>query len=825
MVKRLWPYPRRKGDRDMKRLFRYLNVVILLGLCGCATAYRQYDVTLNQESSIAERHLSEGNYVGALDSYAKARRAYELENNEQGVLFCLERIGWIQRENGQYGEALHSFRLAHPIGLRLNGDAAEIDADLGDVFLFSGDSQKALEHYHLTLTALKDFVFKTSYSRPPSNQEITSTVRKSKAIIHARTNLGTLHYFAKEYEKSLEHLQAADQLIQRIQTVANHAFYGMFMKLDSDFLEGVGFCHTMTGAVYGEMARFEEARRHFDAGSEAFIKGERPYGLLVNQALRYRVDFISPQASLDSSKLKEYEEFLGRAEKFGALDIVWRMSFEIGRFMAKEKKYPEARAYLVRAVDALEQTRSRLREDTVKKMFASSVQDVYSEIIHVLFEMRMFEEGFDYLERSKARAFLDMLAGRSVEAKKSVDPMLVEKEKGIQQNMDSLATRLRTSKGSERSALAESYRGLVRERGLILESIKAQSLEFAATTTVATVSARKIMDRLGKGSALIAYFVDSKESYIWCLSQGAVTTFPVDMGSEPLAEKVADYRHAVATQQVSDTAEAGKRLTELLIGPILQTLRGVNRLYIVPSMALHYLPFSGLPLPDGRFLTQEYTISILPSGSSLFFLDKQVSADRDSLLALGNPQRKGPEPMLPFAEQEVRAISGNFARNTLRIREDASETLIKERDWTGIGIIHIAAHGRFNSAEPLKSALLLAEGSGNDGDLETFEIFSLRINPRLVVLSACESGLGKLEGGDELQGLNRAFLYAGAGGVVSSLWNVSDQSTFRLMEHFYDLLRSRPAAEALREAQIRLMKEYPSPYHWAPFYLTGGMDF
>lgn len=808
----------------MQRLIRFLNISLLIFLCACATAYRQYDVTLDQDGTRAEKVLAEGNYAQALELYEKARKTYEAEKNEQGVLFCLERMGWIHRENGQYGEALQLFRLAHPIGSRLNGDAAEIDADLGDVYLFSGDSEKALEQYQRTLEALKDFVFKTSYSRPPGNQEITTMVRKSKAIIHARTNLGTLHYFAREYEKAMEHLRAAEELIQRVQTVAGHPLYGMFIKLDSDFLEGVGFCQTIMGAVYGESSRFDEAWQHFDAGREAFQKGEKVYGLFVNQALRYKIEFLFPSTKLDEAKLRECEDFLERAERYGALDIVWRMGYELGWFLAGEKRHSEAKSYLGRAVDALEQTRSRLREDAIKKMFASSVQDVYAEMIRLLFDMRLFEEGFDYLERSRARAFLDMLAGRSVEAKKSVDPLLLQKEREIQQNIDSLARRLRTSLGSERASLTESYRALLKERARILEDIKGQSLEYAATTTVTTVPVKELSSRMGKETALVAYFLDSKKSYIWIVSHGTVAALRLDVGAKEIAEKVADYRHAVGTQQEVELAAAGKKLSGLLIQPVLERLSGIERIYIVPSMALHYVPFSGLPLPDGRYLMEAYALSILPSGSSLFFLDKQISRERDSILALGNPLRKGPEPSLPFAEEEVRLISRNFSLNTVKTGKDASESLMKDGNWTGTGIIHVAAHGKFNSAEPLKSALLLAGDAKYEGDLETFEIFSLRLNPRLVVLSACESGLGKLEGGDEVQGLNRAFLYAGAGGVVASLWSVSDQSTYRLMEHFYDLLRSRPAAEALRQAQIRLRKEYPSPFYWAPFYLTGGMD-
>ena len=339
-----------------------------------------------------------------------------------------------------------------------------------------------------------------------------------------------------------------------------------------------------------------------------------------------------------------------------------------------------------------------------------------------------------------------------------------------------------------------------------------------------TLPARKIAGRLGKGTALISYFLDTPRCLVWVLNEGRISAQALEINSGELGDLVSGYRHAIATLDEPNARELGEKLSSILLKPILGKLSEARRLYIVPSMSLQYLPFSSLPLSEGRFLVHDYTISVLPSASSLFFLDKQIAADRMSLFALGNPARQGTEPSLEFAEEEVGVIAKNFSTSTVRKGKEATESLMKEGDLSGIGMIHIAAHGRFNTSEPLKSALLLAGDDRNDGDLETFEIFSLIMNPRLVVLSACESGIGKLEGGDEVQGLNRAFLYAGSGGVVSSLWSVSDRSTYKLMESFYKLLRTRPAAEALQEAQIQLMKDHPLPFHWAAFYLTGGME-
>ena len=597
----------------------------------------------------------------------------------------------------------------------------------------------------------------------------------------------------------------------------------MFVKLDPDIYEGIGFCQTLMGATYGEMNQLDRAWTHFDAGKAAFEKGEKHFGLLVNEALRLKTEFLAPDFNKEAVDFAAYEQVLEKSDNFGAIEIKWRMCYEIGRALSSEKQYPEARKYLARAIDALELTRSKLREDSIKKMFASSVQDVYAEMITLLFEMKRFEEGFDYLERAKARAFLDMLAGRSLEAKKLVDPLLVKREKEIQKKIDKVVRVLRTIRGPERKQAYKEYKKLQKERKNVLEAIKSQSLEFATTTTITTVPVKKIAARLEKGTALISYFLDKKRSLAWIVNQGIVSAVSLDVGSGELGEMVADYREAIASQQDKLVDDLGEKLSGRLIRPLQDKISGADKLYIVPSKAFHYLPFSSLPLTQDRFLVQDYTISILPNASSLFFLDKDVTQDKETILAVGNPEREQKGLELKFAEIEVKSISKDFSDRSIFTGKDARESVIKEKDLINTGIIHVAAHGKYNSRYPLKSALLFARDHKNDGNLETFEIFSLNLNPRLVVLSACESGIGKVEGGDEVQSLNRAFLYAGAGGVLASLWNVSDQSTYKLMEHFYEGLNTKPAADALKEAQIRLMKEYPSPFYWAPFYLTGGL--
>ncbi|MBU2552748.1 MAG: CHAT domain-containing protein [Proteobacteria bacterium] len=802
-------------------------VWLLLALslpAGAAEPLSAYLVTPNQDLNQARALESEGEYEPALAAYGRAYDDYKRRGEEAGMLACLERMGWIERELALYGQALDRLREAHALGERLHGDAAEIDAGLGDVYMFLGDTKKAREHYQRAIETLADFDFPTVFASPPNKKQLTELFRKTKALLHARTNLGTLHFFAGRPAEALESLESADALISRVWKVVKDPFYGQFVTLDPIFLDGVGYSRTMIGAVLGELGRREEAARHFEAGREAFQEANRPFGLMINQALRAKADLTAPGVEIGPDRVKTFESFMDQAEQFGALDIVWRTGYQLGAVLADRGRSDEAFRVLARAIDALEQTRSRLGEEALKKIFAASVQEVYARMINLCYDTGRLEAGFDYLERAKARAFLDMLADRKIRVKAGVDPKLVERERSLDVRIRVTARRLKTIEGPDRAAVFHDYERLQRERAEVIEAIKAQSLEFVATTSVATVPVKKIMGRLDRRTVLLSYFIDRTRILVWVVAKRGVSASASDMGADALNALISDYRRAVVDRQRATRRMLGEQLVRALIHPIRERLTGERNLIIVPSGSLHYLPFASLPQGPDRFLIQDYVISILPNASSLFFLDKAVTRDGRSLLALGNPDLGDPELSLKYAETEVRTIAGRFERKTVLTGGQASETALKERKLVGTGLIHVAAHGVYDSRQPLKSALMLTGDRKNDGRLETWEIFSLTMNPRLVVLSACESGVGALEGGDEVQGLNRAFLYAGAGGVLASLWSVADKSTYELMEGFYRALAEHPPAEALRQAQIELMATYPEPFFWAAFYLTGSPD-
>jgi len=157
---------------------------------------------------------------------------------------------------------------------------------------------------------------------------------------------------------------------------------------------------------------------------------------------------------------------------------------------------------------------------------------------------------------------------------------------------------------------------------------------------------------------------------------------------------------------------------------------------------------------------------------------------------------------------------------TVLVRGDATEAKVKSL-LESAGLVHFATHGVLKESDPLSSVLLLVPGGGEDGRLVVRELFGFEMSARLVVLSACETGLGKLSRGDELVGLQRAFLYAGTPAVITTLWKVDDRASYQLIRSFYSRLKKAGPAEALRQAQRETLKAFAHPYSWAAFTLTG----
>jgi CHAT domain-containing protein len=533
-------------------------------------------------------------------------------------------------------------------------------------------------------------------------------------------------------------------------------------------------------------------------------------------------------------------------------------SQNIGDFMWRTGKPDEAIPHYQRAIQQIESVRSVLEAEKFRQSYFEGHLRAYARMMDTLLLSGKPEEAFNYSERARSRVFLDVLGSRVQLSR--VKSGVLEEERALQERIAGLKASL-TSEGDEehgiidRGILATELREAEKAYATFLEKVRKQDREQASLITVDPLTLSEVQQLLDPGTTLIEYFVNERDIFIWVVEKEKLQFHRVALAKEDLGKSVKSLRESIfSLGEKNKFDEASALLHKQLIEPLLPRITG-KELIIVPHDVLHYLPFHALVGSDGRYLIEKYPLYYLSSASLLQFVKEKRKAGGEKVLAFGNPDLGDPEKNLQFAELEAKEVKAAYPESSVYIRKEATEEKSKafsaNRD-----ILHFATHAELNENDPLSSAVLLAKEGKEDGRLEVREIFGMDLKANLVVLSGCETGLGKLSTGDELVGLTRAFIYAGTPSVVASLWSVDDSSTAHLMASFYRNLKTMSKVEALRQAQLELIRgegrsdmlarrgvggvgklgETPSamldarssnsistshPYFWAPFILVG----
>lgn len=465
------------------------------------------------------------------------------------------------------------------------------------------------------------------------------------------------------------------------------------------------------------------------------------------------------------------------------------------------------------ALDHIESVRSMLETDLNKRAFRADKSMIYEGYIRLSTELHGAAAGLEALERAKARNLLDLLATREVAFRPTPEA----------RELDDIRTALQTAADAGRPGTA-AHEAVVAEQTrryrAIVVSARQQSPELASFLSVTYPSTADVQGMLPKGAALLAYHLTDDGGYVFAVTPGKVTVATLGKGRIGLTPMVAALRKAIVDMDAATTAAASAALYAVLIAPVAEDL-AIDRMIISPDGILFYLPFAALQ-QDGRYLAARYSLAITPSAGVLGYALAKRRADTGPMLALGNPDLGDPAMDLPQAENEARTVAALFPGSSVLVRGAATESMVRARAGD-YAVLHLATHGEFSGTDPLYSALRLAPDDHHDGHLETGEIFSLDLKAAMVVLSACQTGLGRITEGGEIIGMTRAFLYAGTPSVIASLWNVDDASTALLMTRFYENLKTMPRDAALRAAQMDIMHtgDYAAPYYWAAFTLTG----
>jgi len=543
----------------------------------------------------------------------------------------------------------------------------------------------------------------------------------------------------------------------------------------------------------------------------------RPFARFEGQEGTYEdlpIAFIRTKCLFEIGKTEEarkgYDELLQnpRLEDLGG--VYWMALLDRARIADLQGKTAEAIEFLERAVAVIERQRSTINTETGKIGFVGDKQDVYHELIRMLYRNRQQEKAFEYVERSKARALVDLLATKGDFAVKSGNEQEIRAVLAMNESADTETTIRDVSidKSKTRSVQIK-----------LRQDIQTKSPELASLITVTSHSVSALQSHIPADEVLIEYYYRDKDMYAFVVSKSGLRA--IELNGAGLTEEIQVFRNDLQAYNSNQYADISRKLHNRLIQPLEDHLNQRN-LIIVPHGVLHYLPFNALH--DGKsYLIDKYSIRLLPSAGVIQYLKAGKANKAGDILVFGNPDLGDPTYDLANAQNEALAVAKMRPRSKIFLRKEATISAF-QKYGSEFNIIHFATHGQFNPDDPLKSALLLARDSEGDGMLTIDRLYSTKLDADLVTLSACETGLSKIANGDDLVGLTRGFLYAGSSSIVASLWEVNDFATSHLMTRFYEELQKTDKREALRTAQLETKKKYPHPYYWASFQLTGNAN-
>lgn len=775
---------------------------------------------------IAGVELLLGEYDHALTHYQKSLELKRATKDPRGEGLALSNLGVTYDYLGNYSEALRYQADARRLQEQLpdSQGLAKTFGNIAGVYANRGEFTNALEYFHRARALeeqLKDSV----------NLRITFA------------NLSVTYVNLGNHDDAVRFAEAALTLARALDDVQG----------ETNALNSLAGLYDDAGDSTAALSAYREALRNWrrikDRDGQAtaehnlgvfFLYHDRPdsarahllRAVRIRDSLGVEAEAAVTHAALAAAlvmlkrfepALQEYRRALRAQERAG--DRVAQAFTLDGIADLFEKAGDEGQSlhFHSQAVRMAETARADVHVEEVSSALGDKLAALYSNTVAFLVDHDRPGDAFDYAERSRARTFLDVLGNGKVDFRRSAPSDLLAAERAVLAEMDSLQRTInrghdRESKGLQRELVLANALSDAKARYADIEMrLKLASPQYGSLVSVAPISEAELQTRVLRDSVtLVEYYVLDRFVVAWIIDDSAVVPTVLRVPRDSLTQAIALFRSQIAAR--SDVTESAAWLYDKLIRPLTPKIRR-RTLVIVPHAVLHYLPFAALW--DGakkQYLVQQYTVSYSPSASVLGLVIDKSPAVSPRLLALGNP-----DGSLPYAAAEVDSV-GRLFNTAVSVGQAATETALRARVQSA-DIVHLAAHGAFNETNPLFSRIELAGDSINDGLLEAREIFELRL-PRgaLVVLSACNTAMGRVGEGEEIVGLTRAFMYAGASSVISTLWSIDDVSSAALLTEFF---RSRRAAagtaEALRNAQVRVLDDpkWSHPYFWAAFSLTG----
>ena len=790
--------------------------IICISVVGCTTPMQKY--WLNNQFSDSAKYFEDNLSLENSeleDLYYYCIDLYEIKNYQNFIkchdtlLKRSENVKVIGRTsiNAKIAE-MHAFKAQNLIDLGANLDDVQEEVDLSMELLNNAPS-----NFHNGYKIPQIHVYQTAGA--------LAAIKGEKAV-------------ALDYIEKIKNVTSAAEF--QLRPIKNAAVSSIYFIL-KDYDNAKRVIEEYSGSEFYSFAQamivltgVGLVTHYIDLGPETDLNAWEGRGFLLSGFMLSKILF--EMGEYGEAKIG-YEELLskGITQNYGRL--YWVILADLGTIYENEGQLEDSIEFLKKAVELIEKQRKTIFVESSKIGFVGDKQQVYQNLIASLFELERFSEAFEYAERGKARALVDLLA-----SKKSFSDGSGGREEA--------ASLLQELDKAEKKSIAIAYTGSPEQinnvRALKVQkkqAITQASSHFASLITVNPPGVKEIQSLLPLNETIVEYYYHGNDMFAFVVTQNSVYGRKLD--GKGINNEISVFRQLLLNslsevrgiKKVNDQAETAassvaqlKKAESHLYKKLFQPLEGMistENLTIVPHGALHYLPFNALFAGDEYFI-DKYNMRVLPSAGIMKFLNVNREGQGGEMIIFGNPDLGDVKYNLPFAQEEALTLKKIQSNSKVLLRKEASETAVK-KFANQFKYVHFACHGEFNPDKPLESGLLLSKDGQNDGMLTVSELYEMSLNADLVTLSACETALGKVANGDDVVGFTRGFLYAGTNAIVSSLWQVDDLATSILMQEFYKNLKYKDKRTALRLGQLKVKNTYNShPFFWAAFQLTGALQ-
>ena len=753
---------------------------------------------LNQ---LADSHKGLGNYTKAIALHQQALVIHQTLKNFQGETLTLTNLALIYASIGDYANAIVIGNQQRAL-VRTTGDpmiewqaVIALSANYGSIGDFPRSLELSQESLDLaqkvTDPLYRDAVLSSSYYAIASGQFTLSNYDKalegfrqaiailepskagSRSLFLWRSwqGLGTTYLGQRNYPAAIVALQKALALTQ-----ASHNFDGQQSTLSN------------LGEVYRLQKDYPKAiaalQQSITISQTLRDRGEEGSAVNVLGGIYYAQKDYPKAIATFQQAVAIAQETKRRPKEADGLS-------RLGLALLKAGRAAEAEAPLRASIQIQESLRQRLGDTEKVALFDFAQKDPYSNLQQVLVSLKQPDAALEISERGRSRAFVELLSAR------------LNRQKDAPTVPPPSLTQIRQIAKTQNATLVEY--SVIDDESLYIWVIQP-----TGTVTLRSVDLKPLLERQKLSLA----------DYVQRFRAEAIGTRGLGVATKP---------PTVRAQSSTDL----KDLHQLLIAPIADLLPQDpnSRVIFIPQGALFLIPFAALRDPNGQYLIQSHTLLTVPSIQVLELTrqQKQRQTHSAATLIVGNPTMPSIAiapgepaeqlPELPGAEVEAKIIA-QLLKTTALTGDRATETAVKTQMQTA-RLVHLATHGLLDDRRGIGSAIALAPSGSDNGLLTAEEILDLKLTADLVVLSACDTGRGKITG-DGVIGLSRSLITAGVPSVIVSLWAVPDAPTAALMTQFYQNLQKNPdKAQALRQAMLITMQQHPDPRDWAAFTLIG----